>query len=50
MSFLWKKEILNSEKNKGRFKRKIKGFFEKTKTEVKILYFLMVLNVLILII
>ena len=35
MSFLWKKEILNSEKNKGRFKRKIKGFFEKTKTEVK---------------
>ena len=31
----WKKEILNSEKNKGKFKRKIKGFFENVKTEVK---------------
>lgn len=31
----WKKEILNSEKNKGKFKNNVKGFFERIKTEAK---------------
>ncbi len=31
----WKDEVLTSEKNKGRFKGSVKGFFEKIKTNVK---------------
>ena len=31
----WKKEILTAEKNKGKFGRSVKGFFEKVKSEIK---------------
>lgn len=31
----WKEEILTAEKNKGKFGRSVKGFFEKVKSEIK---------------